>query len=95
MAPYMGDVETIAAPLVLYRMHGANDSAMSANTSNFGREIARALKRHNAACKACTVIATTSSNAMTEPFNHNRGGPIFVKWKKHMTAPIDQNAAKP
>jgi hypothetical protein len=55
MAPYMGDVETIAAPLVLYRMHGANDSAMSANTSNFGREITRALKRHHAACKACTM----------------------------------------
>jgi len=55
MAPYMGDVETIAAPLVLYRMHGANDSAMSASTSNFGREIARALKRHSAACKACAM----------------------------------------
>jgi hypothetical protein len=55
MAPYIGDVETIAAPLVLYRMHGANDSAMSANTSNFRREIARALKRHHAACKACTM----------------------------------------
>ncbi|WOD20695.1 glycosyltransferase [Paraburkholderia kirstenboschensis] len=56
MAPYLGDVETIAAPLVLYRMHGANDSAMSASTSNFGREIARALKRHSAACKACAMI---------------------------------------
>ncbi|MGF6853350.1 glycosyltransferase family 2 protein [Paraburkholderia sp. CI3] len=55
MAPYMGDVETIAAPLVLYRMHGENDSAMSTNTSNFGREISRALKRHNAACKACRM----------------------------------------
>lgn len=55
MAPYLGDVETIAAPLVLYRMHGANDSAMSASTSNFGREIARALKRHSAACKACAM----------------------------------------
>ncbi|MCC8393179.1 glycosyltransferase family 2 protein [Paraburkholderia sp. MMS20-SJTR3] len=56
MAPYMGDVETIAAPLVLYRMHGANDSAMSANVSNFGREITRALKRHNAACEACEMM---------------------------------------
>ncbi|RKT20445.1 glycosyl transferase family 2 [Paraburkholderia sp. RAU2J] len=55
MAPYIGDVETIAAPLVLYRMHGANHSAMSANTSNFNREISRALKRHHAACKACTI----------------------------------------
>ncbi|CAH2803165.1 MAG: probable glucosyltransferase [uncultured Paraburkholderia sp.] len=55
MAPYLGDVETIAAPLVLYRMHGANDSAMSASVSNFGREIARVLKRHAAACKACAM----------------------------------------
>lgn len=55
MAPYMGDVETIPAPLVLYRMRGENDSAMSANTNNFGREIARALKRHHAACKACAM----------------------------------------
>ncbi len=55
MAPYMGDVETIPAPLVLYRMHGGNDSVLSASTSNYGREITRALKRHNAACKACTM----------------------------------------
>jgi hypothetical protein len=60
MAPYMGDVETIAAPLVLYRMHGANDSAMSASVSNFGREIARALKRHSAACKACAMTGQRS-----------------------------------
>ncbi|MEI5999968.1 glycosyltransferase family 2 protein [Paraburkholderia bengalensis] len=55
MAPYIGDVETIAAPLVLYRMHGTNDSAMSANKSNFRREVARAIKRYHAACKACTM----------------------------------------
>jgi hypothetical protein len=36
-------------------MHGANESAMVANTRNFGREIIRALKRHIAPCKACTM----------------------------------------
>lgn len=56
MAPYVGDVETIAKPLVLYRMHGGNDSAMSANDANFRREIARAIKRHAAACKACAMV---------------------------------------
>ncbi|MFP6556757.1 glycosyltransferase family 2 protein [Paraburkholderia sp. B3] len=59
MAPYIGDVETIASPLVLYRMHGGNDSAMGAKDSNFRREVARALKRHAAACKACEMIGTS------------------------------------
>lgn len=55
MAPYIGDIETITEPFVLYRMHGTNDSAMSANETNFRREITRALKRHTAACRACTM----------------------------------------
>lgn len=59
MAPYVGDVETIAKPLVLYRMHGGNDSAMSANHTNFRREIVRAIKRHTAACEACAMVGRT------------------------------------
>jgi hypothetical protein len=65
MAPYVGDVETIAKPLVLYRMHGGNDSAMSANEANFRREIVRAIKRHAAACKACTMVGRTPPPAST------------------------------
>lgn len=53
MAPYMGDIITIAKPLVLYRMHGANDSHMTAKETNYSREVARGLKRLEAAQRAC------------------------------------------
>lgn len=53
MAPYMGDIITIAKPLVLYRMHGANDSHMTARETNYSREVARGLKRLEAAQQAC------------------------------------------
>ncbi|AOX17537.1 glycosyl transferase family 2 [Kozakia baliensis] len=55
MAPYLGDIETIEVPFVLYRMHGENDSNLSNNNRNFSREIARSLKRHAAACDACKM----------------------------------------
>jgi hypothetical protein len=42
-APYLGDVVTIAKPLVSYRVHGRNDGAMSSfDPSRLGREVARA-----------------------------------------------------
>ncbi len=42
-APLLGDVVTIAKPLVCYRIHGRNDGAMSAfDVTRFARELARA-----------------------------------------------------
>jgi hypothetical protein len=42
-APLLGDVVTIAKPLVSYRIHGRNDGAMSAfDVTRFARELARA-----------------------------------------------------
>lgn len=58
MAPYMGDVETIPKVLALYRMHGSNDSAMTARETNYSREVARALKRLEASRRACLLMGT-------------------------------------
>lgn len=45
-APYLGDVVTIAKPLVYYRIHGRNDGAMLAlDVNRFGREVTVAKKR--------------------------------------------------
>jgi hypothetical protein len=45
-APYLGDVLTIAKPLVSYRVHGRNDGAMSSlDVQRFGREVTRARER--------------------------------------------------
>jgi len=42
-APLLGDVVTVAKPLVSYRVHGRNDGAMSAfEVDRFARELARA-----------------------------------------------------
>lgn len=56
MAPFMGDVVTIARPLVLYRMHNSNDSDMLASETHFGREVDRAVKRLTAAQDACRLM---------------------------------------
>lgn len=41
-APYFGDVVTITKPLVSYRIHGANDGAMSAvDVKRLGKEVVR------------------------------------------------------
>lgn len=45
-APFLGDVVTIPKPLVRYRMHGNNRSALLADTSRFTRQVDRALRRH-------------------------------------------------
>ena len=43
VAPYLGDVVTVAKPLVSYRVHGRNDGAMSQfDPSRLGREVVRA-----------------------------------------------------
>ncbi|MFT8675691.1 glycosyltransferase family 2 protein [Acetobacter sp.] len=55
MAPYMGDIVTIPKPLVLYRMHGANDSTMTARDTNYSREVTRGMKRLQAARQACRL----------------------------------------
>jgi hypothetical protein len=55
MAPFLGDVATIQRPMVLYRVHGENDSNMLANDGHFGREVARAVKRLHAAQEACAI----------------------------------------
>lgn len=45
-APYLGDVVTIAKPLVSYRVHGRNDGAFSdVDVSRFGREVQKARQR--------------------------------------------------
>jgi glycosyltransferase involved in cell wall biosynthesis len=45
-APLLGDVHTIPAPLVSYRVHGRNDGALSElDVHAFGREMTRALQR--------------------------------------------------
>lgn len=59
MAPYMGDVETVPKPFVLYRMHGSNDSTMTARDTNYSREVARALKRLEASRRACAIRGIT------------------------------------
>lgn len=53
LAPLLGDVVTILEPLAEYRMHGSNDSSLSAEPERFGREVARAIKRHTNAEQIC------------------------------------------
>jgi glycosyltransferase involved in cell wall biosynthesis len=55
MAPFLGDVITVTKALVSYRIHGGNDSNMLSNDANFGREVARAVKRLRAAQDACAM----------------------------------------
>lgn len=45
LAPILGDVVTVAKPLVRYRQHGSNDSNLLAVPGRFAREIARAITR--------------------------------------------------
>ena len=53
LAPLMGDVVTIVQPLVKYRQHGANDSNLGTQADNFGREVARAMRRQKSAEDIC------------------------------------------
>ena len=45
MAPFYGDVVTVAKPLVYYRVHGDNDSNLLRDDRHFAREVARASQR--------------------------------------------------
>lgn len=45
-APFLGDVVTIAEPLVGYRIHGSNTSNMMASDDKFARAVERARARH-------------------------------------------------
>lgn len=55
MAPYFGDVVNIKKHLVLYRMHGMNDSSMVHDDNVYSREVNRAIKRFSAIQRACDM----------------------------------------
>ncbi|WP_242011822.1 glycosyltransferase family 2 protein [Acetobacter oeni] len=59
MAPYFGDIITLPEVFVLYRMHGNNNSNMTAEDSACSREVSRALKRFEAVQKACIMQKQT------------------------------------
>ena len=68
-APLLGDVRTIPAPLVSYRVHGRNDGALSAlDIHAFGREMTRALQRH---AYACEVAAAAGINVSEHAINRS------------------------
>jgi cellulose synthase/poly-beta-1,6-N-acetylglucosamine synthase-like glycosyltransferase len=50
-APFLGDVVTIAKPLVGYRWHGDNRSSLAADPRRLPAQIQRALQRHRFAQK--------------------------------------------
>ena len=56
LAPFLGDVVTIAKPLASYRQHGGNDSNLFADRQRFGREVARALRRQESAERICARL---------------------------------------
>jgi hypothetical protein len=45
-APFLGDVLTVAKPLVHYRLHGDNQSSLAADPSRLPAQIHLALQRH-------------------------------------------------
>ena len=62
LAPFLGDVITVAKPLALYRQHGLNDSNLFADKQRFGREVARALRRQQSAERLCAEIGAPLPN---------------------------------
>lgn len=58
-APWLGDVVTILRPLVLYRMHGGNDSNIVARDTNYAREVRRAVTRFRFARHVCEMTGHT------------------------------------
>ncbi|WP_095012483.1 glycosyltransferase family 2 protein [Tsuneonella mangrovi] len=59
LAPFLGDVLTIAQPLALYRQHGSNDSDLFADRKRFGREVGRAMLRQRSAERICEEAGVT------------------------------------
>lgn len=60
LAPLLGDVVTVLEPLVLYRMHGNNDSNLLVSEDRFGREVARAILRQESAIAICERLGVSS-----------------------------------
>jgi glycosyltransferase involved in cell wall biosynthesis len=64
-APYMGDVLTIAEPLVSYRVHGRNQGAMATvDPKRFGFEVNRALFRLRFARSAAHGVGVPSDETL-------------------------------
>ena len=63
-APFFGDVVTVRKPLVFYRVHGNNDSALLKSNNNFAREVQRAIDRHYFALKFDKIGAKHAENAL-------------------------------
>ncbi len=65
-APFLGDVLTVAKPLVRYRQHGGNRSSVAADLSRLPGQIERALQRHRFALAL-----------FSEPPPHDVMAPLF------------------
>lgn len=66
-APYLGDVVTVAKPLVSYRVHGKNQGAMAAlEPTRFGFELERARFRLGYARKAARGVSVPSAERAIE-----------------------------
>lgn len=64
-APYLGDVLTIAEPLVSYRVHGRNQGAMATlDPKRFGFEVKRALFRLRFARSAAQGVGVPGDEAL-------------------------------
>jgi glycosyltransferase involved in cell wall biosynthesis len=64
-APWLGDVVTVAKPLVSYRVHGRNDGAMSQmHASRFGRELSRAKWRFRYAQRMARSVGLALDDAV-------------------------------
>jgi glycosyltransferase involved in cell wall biosynthesis len=59
-APFLGDVVTIAKPLVRYRLHGDNRSSLAADPRRLPSQIQRALQRHRFAQSMSADLAPDS-----------------------------------
>ncbi len=56
-APFLGDVVTVAQPLVGYRVHGANTSDLLRDPRKFPRAVERARQRYEYSCRVRGVPA--------------------------------------
>jgi glycosyltransferase involved in cell wall biosynthesis len=62
-APHLGDVVTVAKPLVGYRVHGTNDGAMrTLNVDRLARELRRAYWRFGYAQRMARTVGVTISD---------------------------------
>ena len=68
-APFLGDVITVAKPLVRYRLHGNNRSSLSADPVRLSAQIQRALQRHRF---ALALLAEPSPQDTMAPLFRSR-----------------------